>query len=157
MSVERIIYATVRLRGLVYLTWTTLFVSAGIPKGERGSTRPAGLPTSCKQDLGTELRPWPHWPDQTVLMLLRNEFEVTCISLNDVNSLQSGGLSATRCAYPKDTRSRRVVCLEQTSKKRSRCFDVCSSPDQRVFRCLVNAPCCARGLVEPSGIEPLTS
>ena len=37
--------------GLVYLTWTTLFVSAGIPEAERGSTRATGLPSEDGTDL----------------------------------------------------------------------------------------------------------
>ncbi len=58
-------YASLRTRGLVYLTWTTLFVSAGIQKDKRGSTRLTAFHRG-----GTELRSSPHWRDQTVLIVI---------------------------------------------------------------------------------------
>ena len=56
---------------LVYLTWTTLFVSAGIHTEKRGSTRLHAFRRS-----GTELRSTPY--------SVRSNSVDICISLNDV-------------------------------------------------------------------------
>ncbi len=49
---------------LVYLTWTTLFVSGGIYEGERGSTHHHTFPEGNHAEILGHT-----WPDQTVLIL----------------------------------------------------------------------------------------
>ena len=109
MSVGRNCWCALYVRtGLVYLTWTTLFVSAGILIAERGSTR---LTTSSEED-------------RTEIVALLSGIKQCCYLY-----------LSKRCELPSNRRRVAMsvirwmtiaVCLEQTSKKLVSCFHLCS-------------------------------
>ena len=73
-------------RGLVYLTWTTLFVSAGRPLEDRGNSLDQRLASPKRVQHQTEIIPLLRAIKQCWFVVLRLVLKLLCISLNDVKT-----------------------------------------------------------------------